>query len=71
MQGNGVIDTKALTKPPKFDGAESHWKDWSFQFEAYIGLLGQDLLTPLIECRGRRGNVRPLAELDAATAQHS
>jgi len=34
-----ALDSRQLRPPDRFDGAETGWQDWSFQFEAYVGAL--------------------------------
>eukprot|EP00971_Amphidinium_carterae_P098236 1943417-Amphidinium_carterae.2 len=40
-----LLDTKALTKPPRFSGNDEDWSEsrceWSFQFLGYVGLVSQ------------------------------
>ena len=38
-----LVDTKATVKPPAFDGNEGKWKQFRFTFEAWVGLLNEDL----------------------------
>eukprot|EP00971_Amphidinium_carterae_P330268 6463206-Amphidinium_carterae.1 len=49
--GIGLIDTRALTKIRAFDGKESSWRDWSFQFESYCGLLSAALHRHMTEVK--------------------
>lgn len=39
-----ALDSRQLRPPDRFDGAETGWQDWSFQFEAYVGAIR--LFTP-------------------------
>ena len=41
----GVVDTRLLSKPKDFGGQDSHWKDWSFIFEAYVGAISETFLS--------------------------
>eukprot|EP00971_Amphidinium_carterae_P298838 5937013-Amphidinium_carterae.2 len=36
-----LLDTRALTKPPRFSGNDEDWNEWSFQFLGYVGLVSQ------------------------------
>ena len=37
-----TIDTRLITQITTFDGAEEHWSDWAFTFQAVCGLIGLD-----------------------------
>ena len=37
-----TIDTRLITQINTFDGAEDHWSDWAFTFQAVCGLIGLD-----------------------------
>ncbi len=37
------VDARLLGRPPKFDGAEAHWPDWSSQLRAYAETMGDDM----------------------------
>eukprot|EP00971_Amphidinium_carterae_P196973 3909541-Amphidinium_carterae.1 len=67
--GTGLIDTRALTKPRFFDGKETSWKDWSFQFESYCGLLSAALYRHMSEAKGQTQPLHPMSILqdDLAT----
>ena len=38
MSGS-VLDTKAISKPPIFNGGYREWNDWVFIFRSYLSLL--------------------------------
>eukprot|EP00971_Amphidinium_carterae_P175241 3473897-Amphidinium_carterae.1 len=67
-----VIDTRSLTKPPRFSGHEGHWKDWSFQFEAYMGLMSPVVLERMAEAvQDTRASMNPLHTLEATIVAES
>ena len=39
MATTGVIDTRLLGKPPRFEGDIGEWKQWRFQVMSYFGAL--------------------------------
>ena len=39
MAGQGIVDIRALVRPPDFDGSENGWKEWAFTFRSFAGLL--------------------------------
>ena len=42
--GSGLVDTRGLTKPPRFSGREADRKDFKFVFEAFAGLLSHEVI---------------------------
>ena len=60
-----LVDARSLAKPSRFDGAEGRWRDWRFSFEAYLGLLGHDILEMASQTAGSDRAVLPTAQLDA------
>ena len=38
-----IVDTRAVGKPPVFEGADKDWSDWSFIFRSYTALLSREL----------------------------
>ena len=57
---SAVVDTRLLSKPMAFDGRETSWRSFKFQFVAYCGALDsriKDLLVPGRE-QGRRCNAQ-------------
>ena len=39
------MDARLLGKPPRFDGGESAWPDWSFQLRAYVETIDEEMGT--------------------------
>ena len=37
------VDARLLGRPPKFDGSENAWPDWSFQVRAYLETVHGDM----------------------------
>ena len=60
-----LVDARSLAKPPRFDGAEGRWRDWRFSLEAYLGLLGHDVLEMATQAAESDRAVLPTAQLDA------
>eukprot|EP00971_Amphidinium_carterae_P078945 1562010-Amphidinium_carterae.1 len=57
-----LIDTRGLSKPPRFSGKDEEWRDWVFQFESYIGLLSSDLYSKMEEIATTNGRLSAIDE---------
>ena len=39
-QGAILLDSRGLTKSPRFDGRQEHWAAWAFRVESFASLCG-------------------------------
>eukprot|EP00971_Amphidinium_carterae_P292553 5807951-Amphidinium_carterae.1 len=58
-----ILDTRALTKPPRFSGRDDDWRDWSFQFTSYIGLVSNKMHVQMQACARRTEPLQPMTVL--------
>ena len=49
----GMVDTRLLGKPEKWNGNDSTWKDWRFVVRAYLH-AAMPTIGPLLNRAGRR-----------------
>ena len=40
----GVVDTRILGRPERFDGKDSGWHDFKFEFENYMGAVNSTVV---------------------------
>ncbi len=38
----GLVDTRVLAKPNRFEDEQSQWSDWKFQLVCYLGYLSPE-----------------------------
>jgi hypothetical protein len=55
----GLIDTRQLGKPKVFDGSSDSWRDWSFQFTAWVSLLDARFSTSLPQAASWDAEIPP------------
>ena len=62
----GIIDTKLLGKPPRFEGDINTWKMWRFQTFAYLGALDGSLIDHLKAVESQTG----IIDWDTLSEEH-
>ena len=65
-----LIDTKAIGKPPPFDGEETRWREWSYVFKAYLGMMDSGM-TPLLAASETSTEAIQLEQMGPTTQDRS
>ena len=47
--GGGRLDERYFRRVDKFEGCQSHWKEWSFLFKTQVGSANNDIRNRLDE----------------------
>jgi hypothetical protein len=59
MESGLLVDTRSIGKPKIFDGSADSWRDWSFQFQAWVTLLDGRFATALPAAADRADELKP------------
>ena len=52
-----LVDRRVITKPGRYDGKETAWLEWEFQFCNYVAMAAPELLEFLDGAAGRRNAI--------------
>ena len=60
----GVVDTRILGRPERFDGKDAGWYDFKFEFENYMGAVNSTVVE-MMEVAAKQQDMIPMSVMTA------